>query len=500
MLLNRILVVSDRFPPETAGGAEISLELVLSRLHARRARVTVVTLSEHRFDLGRTEFGGIPVYHVPFSPLWPREAWFWRTLGERKPRSLWKPAWKAWGACMYLARRGRVPRGDRLRRLLLKVKLDRHGHGRYFPFMDDEIGSVRRTAQAFRRVVEETRPDLVHADNYRSIVLTASMCPEGLPFTVAIRDNRFYCAERNQAAHVGGRLCTSCDLECTAQLPERVGAAVRRYMRTDMETRLRCLRRANGVIVTSCYLRRQAQEIVPADRIHVVPNPAGNPEAAMRIQRNIRRADPPEILVVGMLNENKGQIETIRWLERLSKKLADFRIVIAGRGPNMQRKLVDAAKRRGLLDRLVMLGYLSREELLRAYARSTVVACPNVWPEPFGRVPLEAGLSCRPVVAYASGGVAENVIHGRTGLLVPPGDKEGFTDRLAWVIKDRRLAQRLGKEAQKYVAQKFGVEQAAAGLADVWAKVLEEEPLHDSAVVNTDGAVNRAANAAEEIA
>src|SRR4029453_15078526 len=51
--------------------------------------------------------------------------------------------------------------------------------------------------------------------------------------------------------------------------------------------------------------------------------------------------------------------------------------------------------------------------------RAHVVLYPTVGEEPFGLVPLEAMSSGRPIVASRSGGIAETVVDGETGLIVP---------------------------------------------------------------------------------
>jgi starch synthase len=50
--------------------------------------------------------------------------------------------------------------------------------------------------------------------------------------------------------------------------------------------------------------------------------------------------------------------------------------------------------------------------------RATVFVCPSVY-EPLGIVNLEAMACELPVVATATGGIPEVVVHGETGWLVP---------------------------------------------------------------------------------
>ncbi|MDH5386088.1 MAG: glycosyltransferase, partial [Candidatus Aminicenantes bacterium] len=75
--------------------------------------------------------------------------------------------------------------------------------------------------------------------------------------------------------------------------------------------------------------------------------------------------------------------------------------------------------------------------------------------EGFGLTVSEAQWKETPVVASRVGGIPEQVIDGKTGFLVDPQDISGCAEKVVTLIKDKKLATKMGKEAKEFVKQKF---------------------------------------------
>jgi glycosyltransferase involved in cell wall biosynthesis len=104
--------------------------------------------------------------------------------------------------------------------------------------------------------------------------------------------------------------------------------------------------------------------------------------------------------------------------------------------------------------------------VLEAWHRCSVALVPSVWAEPFGLVVLEAMAAARPVIASAAGGLADIVLHGETGLLVPPGDAGALRAALAQLLAAPGLQARLGeagrRRAEEYRASRIAPRVEAA--------------------------------------
>lgn len=66
----------------------------------------------------------------------------------------------------------------------------------------------------------------------------------------------------------------------------------------------------------------------------------------------------------------------------------------------------------------------STRDMAEAYHLASIVVCPTIQPEAFGRVPIEAMAMGCAVIASDHGGAQETIKHGDTGYLIPPGDVE----------------------------------------------------------------------------
>jgi glycosyltransferase involved in cell wall biosynthesis len=174
-------------------------------------------------------------------------------------------------------------------------------------------------------------------------------------------------------------------------------------------------------------------------------------------------ADRDGILYVGRLTPHKG-------VDRLLRALpagAGLRVAgSAGHDPRPPERDYPALLRRLAQGREVaFLGPVPDAGLPDLYRRAAALALPSVDRTCYGRpvpvsellglVALEAMASGTPVVASRIGGLAEVVVDGETGFLVPPGDTEALGDRLARLVSDRRLAARLGANARDLVLQRF---------------------------------------------
>jgi glycosyltransferase involved in cell wall biosynthesis len=159
------------------------------------------------------------------------------------------------------------------------------------------------------------------------------------------------------------------------------------------------------------------------------------------------------ILAVGRMTAQKGFDALPRILPQIRARSPGARLRLIGAGED-RHALHAGFRRAGVAEHVEILPFLDQDALRSHYREARVLALPSVY-EPFGLVAIEAMACGTPVVAYGAGGPLEIVTSGVDGILVPPGDEEGFAHALADLIRDPALAQELGERAQLTARARF---------------------------------------------
>jgi glycosyltransferase involved in cell wall biosynthesis len=212
-------------------------------------------------------------------------------------------------------------------------------------------------------------------------------------------------------------------------------------------------------VAVSAAMGRQVVEKRIADRRHVTVIHHGldlDPYLQLQGSRGKRRqlGLHPTCLVVGMvgrLEPQKGVEYLVDAMPRLCALHEDARVLIIGDGP-LRQSLENRATRRGVHDRVRFLGW--RTDVPEILAELDVFCMPSLW-ESLGYSILEAMACGVPVVASDVEGIPEVVVHGETGLLVPPGDPSALAEAISLLLDRPDLRCAMGRAGQKRVEQRF---------------------------------------------
>lgn len=161
---------------------------------------------------------------------------------------------------------------------------------------------------------------------------------------------------------------------------------------------------------------------------------------------------PRSILFVGRMSPQKGVEYLIRAVATLEEPCF---LTLVGDGPSRPRLEVLAREKLRKRHETVFTGWLPHEQVRRLYREHQVVAFPSVWPEPFGRVGLEAMGLGKPVVAFDVGGVREWLVDGHNGFLVRHKDVAGFAGALERLLREESLRRTMGRNGIELARTRF---------------------------------------------
>jgi glycosyltransferase involved in cell wall biosynthesis len=174
------------------------------------------------------------------------------------------------------------------------------------------------------------------------------------------------------------------------------------------------------------------------------------------------------VLTLAALVQRKGVDVLLRALAELRTTAVPVQLWVAGDGPE-RASLERLGAALDLAGAVRFLG--SRADKADLLAACDVFALASR-SEGLGVAALEAMALERPVVASRVGGLAEAVVDGRTGLLVPPDDPHALGAALARLAGDAGLRRKLGAAGPARVREGFEAEQMVSAYERLYHEVL----------------------------
>lgn len=232
---------------------------------------------------------------------------------------------------------------------------------------------------------------------------------------------------------------------------------------------------------TARLMQQYFGDVLGEDKLHPILNGNSYTQSIpVEIARSHQDPEQPVILTVGDLKPRKGQHISLAAFARVREIYTAAQYWIIGNyqpeNPYFQR--LQEMVREKDLQGVRFRGVVSETELRASYQSATLfVLTPQqdgLHFEGFGLVYLEAGAYGLPVVGTRSGGVADAVQEGVTGLLVEPEDVEGVAEAILSLLKDPERRRKMGL-ANRTWAEQLTWERTAKEQLAVYQEILEGE-------------------------
>ena len=413
----RLLIVSDHYPP-FIGGAHRQTHLLARHMASRGHEVTVVT-SWHGGLPMREQIEGVDVRRV-------REL---RTVSSRLVRDA--------------AQRQHPPYADPV------------------------------TVRSLRRILRETRPQLVHVHGLLAFSVSAALVGKQIPLLLSARSYGTFCATR--AMIHDGLPCTGPSprkcLKCAGERDGPVKAAL--AVAGLAASRPLLVRKLTGLHSVSTYVHDMMVE-------HLLGGP-DSPAA-----RSIVDATIPSFLAS---DDVPGSVPVEQFVEQLPREPfilfvgAMSRLKGLGTLFDAYRRLVEppplvliGTRRPDALELppgTVVLTDVPNEAVMAAWDHAMFGVMPSLWPEPFGMVVAEGMSRGRPVIGTQTGGHVD-MLDAESGILVPQGDVEALARAMQDLVDHPERREAMGRAARER-AQMFTAKSVVPRFEQLYDDILARE-------------------------
>ena len=217
-----------------------------------------------------------------------------------------------------------------------------------------------------------------------------------------------------------------------------------------------------------------------AERVDVVPHGVLG-EAG--VDQVLPAGESATFLFFGRVEPYKGLRYLLDANDILRSRGHAPKLIIAGTGPDLEthRPRIADSGCVELIDR-----YVPAPDVASLFRRSTAVVLPYTDASQSG-VAATALANSRPLIATAVGDLPHIVVHGRTGLIVPPCDGKSLADAMEILIRDQGLRDRLAMGAGQYAKEKLSWSRIAELTEATYCRAIASHCGRDAAHPSTAG-------------
>jgi glycosyltransferase involved in cell wall biosynthesis len=204
-------------------------------------------------------------------------------------------------------------------------------------------------------------------------------------------------------------------------------------------------RHADYFIVQSDTVEEQLNRLFPKARYRKAPHPVyenfGSVQPKETAKRSLGMASKHVMLYFGYIRRYKGLMVLIEAMARLKSTgfaNGDFLLLIVGEFYDEESKYRDRVRDLNLESNIRFVsGYLPNEQVGPYFSAADVVVLPYLSATQSGIVQIAYNFD-KPVIATRVGGLAEVIVEGKTGYLVPPNNADALADALLKFYTEQR--------------------------------------------------------------
>lgn len=217
------------------------------------------------------------------------------------------------------------------------------------------------------------------------------------------------------------------------------------------------------IICISNAVYQYYKQYLPDEKMKIIYNGIAEDEVdEVCSSRNVNQR--LEMILVGRLSEEKGQIQAIQAVERLKESIP-LHLDLWGDGVDRE-KIERYIKEHNLEELVSMQGYSNSIPYSRYHL---ALMCSHY--EAFGRVTVEYMMHALPVIGVNAGGTQEIILPTETGYLYNDGDIDRLTEYILELYSNEEKRQRMGQNGMKRAKNEFSEDSYCKKVFEVYKEV-----------------------------
>lgn len=320
--------------------------------------------------------------------------------------------------------------------------------------------------------LDDFKPDIVHLNNFQrqlSVSIIEPIKKRNIPIVFTAHDVQAICPaitmmdnDKNICERcIGGKYSNCIKKKCNkgSTLKSVIGAIEGKYYRNK---KIYTEKIDKIISPSEFYKSKFIEDGVQAEKVVAMHNFVDIEQYDVELQ------DDGYALYIGRLSKEKGILNLINAFA----KLDSGKLYIAGEGPEKDN-IEKFIKENNLEQRVELLGFLSKEEVIDWTRKCRFTVVPSIWYENCPYSVMETLAIGKPVVGANIAGIPELVKDNRSGFIYKYDDINDLADKMKILFEDKNLAEKFGKNAKIEAKQLYAKDVYYKKIMDVYCELIK---------------------------
>lgn len=320
--------------------------------------------------------------------------------------------------------------------------------------------------------LDDFKPDIVHLNNFQrqlSVSIIEPIKKRNIPIVFTAHDVQAICPaitmmdnDKNICERcIGGKYSNCIKKKCNkgSTLKSVIGAIEGKYYRNK---KIYTEKIDKIISPSEFYKSKFIEDGVQAEKVVAMHNFVDIEQYDVELQ------DDGYALYIGRLSKEKGILNLINAFA----KLDSGKLYIAGEGPEKDN-IEKFIKENNLEQRVELLGFLSKEEVIDWTRKCRFTVVPSIWYENCPYSVMETLAIGKPVVGANIAGIPELVKDNRSGFIYKYDDINDLADKMRILFEDRNLAEEFGKNAKMDAKELYAKDVYYKKIMDIYENLIE---------------------------